>query len=211
MFGQEVMYDTTPGYLDLGDHDSLIIQLPLQEKIGFQGKATAGTDDDYTALAVSGDNSGFMDICENGTLELGDFVTNPTTPIDLMPMYDPVGKTLTITGPQDFENVKRLDGTSLPWGALDRVQCGGAHPEGGPGAVGPDRGRIRGAGIRDGCCVLGRGGFARSGRGRVGGDSAGNRHTSLLEVNGRRNSINLFHSSSFFDASQNVICAQLSE
>ncbi|TFG70805.1 MAG: hypothetical protein E4H25_00970, partial [Methanomassiliicoccus sp.] len=118
LLGQEVKYDTTPGWLDLGEHDALIFQLPMGEKIGYQGKQTTNPYGDYEALIVDGDNQGFMDIREDGTLELGYFETNPSSPIDLMPMYDDDAKTLTISGPKDFDSVHRLDGSryhGAPW------------------------------------------------------------------------------------------------
>jgi len=117
LFGQEVKYDTTPGWLDLGEHDALIFQLPMGEKIGYLGKPTTAPKTDYGDL-IGGDNHGFMDIREDGTLELGYFQTNPSSPIDLTPMYDDAAKTLTILGPKDFDSVYRLDGTryhGAPW------------------------------------------------------------------------------------------------
>ncbi|OGS44595.1 MAG: hypothetical protein A3K76_00435 [Euryarchaeota archaeon RBG_13_57_23] len=101
--GQQISYEQTPTWFNLTDGDSLTIQLPTGTVPGYKGVALTSTDIDNAAV---GDKSGIYAIMQNGTMDLGYFVTDwPLgSGLDLTPLYNAGTKTLTIAGPQDFNN-----------------------------------------------------------------------------------------------------------
>jgi len=101
-FSQPVPYEATPSRMNLGEHDTLIIQMPTGSAIGYMG---AGVETSvYDEIQSTGDPSGFDPITVWGDVQLGYSVTNPAAPIDLTPMWDSATKTLTIAGPATFDN-----------------------------------------------------------------------------------------------------------
>ncbi len=120
-FGYDAMYDTAPGIFDLNDGEQLIFQLSTEsDVIGYLGKHTPNYDDDYLDVMYSDDPSGFEAIQQDGSMELGYYITNPADPLDLMSMYNPTTKTLTIDGDSsyDFDNVHWGTGAlyhGAPW------------------------------------------------------------------------------------------------
>ena len=103
LLGTPVTYETTPGWFNLSAGDKLIFKLPTSATIGYKGVGLTATD--YDDL-YAGDPSGFTGIRADGMMSLGYFVTGwpPGTGLDLVPLYDDANKTLTITGPVDFNN-----------------------------------------------------------------------------------------------------------
>lgn len=70
----------------------------------------AGSTADYDALEYT------------GTASLGYVVTNPANPLDMASVYDPLTKTLTFTGPYDFNNQGGRTGIlyhGAPWIEFD--------------------------------------------------------------------------------------------
>ncbi|OGS56862.1 MAG: hypothetical protein A3K60_01535 [Euryarchaeota archaeon RBG_19FT_COMBO_56_21] len=113
--GQQVPYEQTPTWFNLSAGDKLVVQLPTGVSIGYQGVAL--TPNDYDNLYM-GDNSAFMAIRVNGLMSLGSFVTGWPSGVDLAPMYNAATKTLTIIGPQNFDNMKATTGVlyhGAPW------------------------------------------------------------------------------------------------
>jgi hypothetical protein len=77
------------------------------------------TEDAYYYLSI-GDNYDFMMIRMDGLMSLGYTRTaaNEVGQPDLMPGWDPVAKTLTIVGPQNFDNQRHTNGAlyhGTPW------------------------------------------------------------------------------------------------
>ncbi len=115
-FSKAVPYDTTPGIFELDAGESLVFELPTAtDVLGFQGVGVPSGS--YTRL-VGGDTSDFDDISIAGEMDLGYYVTNPSAPVNLASMYDSGTKTLTIPGPQAFDQVKWPSGAlyhGAPW------------------------------------------------------------------------------------------------
>jgi hypothetical protein len=127
LFGQSVMYDTTPGVFELGEGETFIIEMippDVTDVIGYRGAPTANGDDDYAALA-GGDTSAFDALQVTGKMELGFWITNPDGGADLDSMWDPVTNVITIQGPQTFDNVRHTPDGPLyhgaPWIEFDIV------------------------------------------------------------------------------------------
>jgi len=114
-FGTEVPYEQTPNEFDLAEGQTLTIQLPTVNCPAYQGVGL--TEADYDLLGA-GDNTSFLDIMDNGQLGLGYWVTGWPSGLDLTNMYNPTTRTLTVQGPQDFENNVRSPTTmyhGAPW------------------------------------------------------------------------------------------------
>jgi len=114
LFGWPVDYEYTPRIFELSEGDTLIIELPSEEVIGYQGGAL--DVEDYLLL-TQGDTSAFDEIRQDGYLNLGHFVTNPDGGVNLADCYDPVTKALTINGPQVFDNERHWSDGPLYHGA----------------------------------------------------------------------------------------------
>ena len=117
LFGTLVPYESTPGLLNLGVGDKLIIQMPTGMIIGYQGVGLP--EYAYDDLAY-GDPSGFVAIRADGYASLGYFRTgaDESTQPDLMPGWDPITKTLTVIGPVTFDNFHHASGViyhGAPW------------------------------------------------------------------------------------------------
>jgi hypothetical protein len=107
-------YDSTPGWFNLTKSESLVIELPKHDVIGYEAKVMAVHAIDnitYGGYPYGGDFSDYINIKHHGPISLGFYVTNlipgsgPTEqPLDLNSMYDPLNKTLTINGPHNFDN-----------------------------------------------------------------------------------------------------------
>jgi hypothetical protein len=101
-FGQEVEYESTPQWFNLTEFQTLIVKLPTGSNvIGYLGQGvgpnaifnmSAGDTHDYDALKYT------------GTANLGYVITNPANPLDMGSVYNAVTKTLTFTGPYNFNN-----------------------------------------------------------------------------------------------------------
>jgi hypothetical protein len=120
LFGNEVEYDATPQWFNLTEFQTLIVKLPMGSNvIGYLGQGVgpnailnlyAGSTADYDALEYT------------GTASLGYVVTNPANPLDMASVYDPLTKTLTFTGPYDFNNQGGRTGIlyhGAPWIEFD--------------------------------------------------------------------------------------------
>jgi hypothetical protein len=103
LLGQQVYYEQTPTWFNLTAEDSLVIQLPTGTVPGFKGVALSEADID---LAKGGNLTGVYAIMENGTMDLGYFITGwpQGTGLDLTTVYNAGTKTLTMDGPQSFNN-----------------------------------------------------------------------------------------------------------
>jgi len=117
LFGTRVPYESTPGWLNLSAGDKLIIQMPTGIMLAYQGVGLP--DAAYDNLA-GGDPSAFVAIRADGYASLGYFRTaaSEVGQPDLMPGWDPVTKTLTITGPLNFDNFHHPNGGiyhGVPW------------------------------------------------------------------------------------------------
>ena len=101
--GQQVSYEQTPTWFNLTTGDKLIIQLPTTTVPGYKGVALTDLDIEN---AAAGDMTGMYAIMANGTMDLGYFVTDwpEGTGLDLTTVYNAGTKTLTIDGPQGFNN-----------------------------------------------------------------------------------------------------------
>ncbi|OGS56912.1 MAG: hypothetical protein A3K60_01845 [Euryarchaeota archaeon RBG_19FT_COMBO_56_21] len=101
--GQNVLYEQAPNWFNLTEGQTLTIEAPPGVAPAFSGVAL--TETDYDDLAT-GDATGFYNIMDNGTLGLGYWITGwpEASGLDLTDMYNPMSKTLTIQGPQNFTN-----------------------------------------------------------------------------------------------------------
>jgi len=114
LFDWPVNYEYTPRTFELSEGDAMIIELPSDEMVGYQGGAL--DTEDYILLS-QGDTSAFDEIRQDGYLSLGYFVTNPDGGVNLADCYDPITKTLTIAGPQVFDNERHWSDGPLYHGA----------------------------------------------------------------------------------------------
>ena len=121
-FGTKVPYEATPGWFNLTDGDKLILKAPTGTVPGF--KAVALLDEDIISAAL-GDKTAVYAIMQNGTMDLGYFRTAPNEvgQPDLRPGWSAATKTLTIVGPQNFDNHRHKSGTTTP--APTPVPAGG--------------------------------------------------------------------------------------
>ena len=101
--GQQVSYEQTPTWFNLSATDEMIVQLPTGTVPGYEGVALTDTD---IETAILGDRTPFYNIMQNGTMDLGYYITGwpEGTGADLSTMYNAGTKTLTIDGPQAFNN-----------------------------------------------------------------------------------------------------------
>ncbi len=135
-------YETTPGWFNLTAGQTLIFELPHHDVIGYVGKSVSTNYMDHPAEAITnitygpypygpgslfGDRSdyaGYDALVSYGDMSLGFYITNlvpgagpANQPLDLNSMYDPINKTLTITGPHCFDNSGRGQGNPMYHGA----------------------------------------------------------------------------------------------
>jgi len=126
-FGDYVPYDFTPQWFNLTSYMTFEIQLPNRDDvIGYMGeKLTTGTrqnryeDGAIYNLKTYGNTSPYENITVRGPMELGYNMTGlgPGAP-NLWDYYDPLTKTLKMTGPINFDNYRFEDGLlyhSAPW------------------------------------------------------------------------------------------------
>jgi len=104
-FDDYVYYDSTPALLELGERESLTIELRTEsDVIGYLGEAV--DQQGYTDLMEGGDPGAFDDIRQDGEMSLGWYVTDPAGDLDLESMWDTETNILTIEGPVDFDQVR---------------------------------------------------------------------------------------------------------
>ena len=113
MFGQGVAYDAGLSNMSLSASQTFIIQLPTGNDVlcflGEQGEPNSITD----AVAVPfgpGILTNYTKRMYNGSMSLGYYYTGG---VDLSSMYNPATKTITMTGPLVFDNVRDANGTLL--------------------------------------------------------------------------------------------------
>jgi hypothetical protein len=121
LISQPVPYEGTPTWFNMSAGEKLKIQLPTgTSMIGYKGVRTAGAYggyQDYLDL-TAGNPHGFTAIRNDGAMSLGYFLTKPTGGLDLKPLYNAATKTLTITGPVNFDNYRWPNGGlyhGVPW------------------------------------------------------------------------------------------------
>ncbi|MBU0685568.1 MAG: hypothetical protein ABIE25_03160 [Thermoplasmatota archaeon] len=101
-FGQEVEYDATPQWFNLTEFQTLIVKLPQGSNvIAYRGQ---GVGANAIFNLSTGDTTEYDALRYTGTASLGYVITNPANPLDMASVYDPLTKTLTFTGPYDFNN-----------------------------------------------------------------------------------------------------------
>jgi hypothetical protein len=142
MFGQEVRYENTPTWFNLGDNSRLVFILPTGNNvIGYMG--TGVPADAIRRIILYKDYSAYNNITIHGSMTLGHYVvsSNMSGGPDLSSMYDPVSNTLTIDGPLSFDNVRFPDGAlyhGAPW--IEFNVGGPVTPDAPPVAnAGPDQ------------------------------------------------------------------------
>lgn len=110
--GSPFYYETTPLWMNLTSYQKLIIRLPTRsDVIGYKGVNLSA---DAILNAYFGDKTQYEAITVYGEMTLGYFMTGG---VDLAPMYDAVSKTLTIVGPQQFDNYHWYPGGPIYHGA----------------------------------------------------------------------------------------------
>lgn len=123
IFGQEVLYESTPTWFNLTANSKLIFELPAGNNvIGYEG--TGVPLDAIKNIIRYKDYSAYDNITLHGAMSLGYWAVsaNSTGGPDLSTMYDPVSRTLTITGPLCFDNVRHPNGAlyhGAPWIEFD--------------------------------------------------------------------------------------------
>jgi hypothetical protein len=102
VLGVQVLYENAPGQLNLDAHSKLVFQLPATDVIGYEGVGM--TQDDYKYLVQSYDITPWEAIEHTGSISPGydtfDIFSAGGGTVD----YDPGTKTLTVTGPFDFDS-----------------------------------------------------------------------------------------------------------
>lgn len=103
LYGASVPYEQTPNWFNLTAGETLTIELPTGVVPCYKPVALA--ESDYDNLTTLNDRSAFYNIMDNGTVGLAYWITGlgGTMGIDMTNMYDPLSKTLTITGPYRFD------------------------------------------------------------------------------------------------------------
>jgi hypothetical protein len=116
LFGQEVEYDATPQWLNLTEFQTLIVKLPTGTNVmGYLGQ---GVDPMAIFHLSTGDLSDYTAIQYTGEATLGYVITNPADPLDMGVVYNAGTKTLTFTGPYNFNNPGNRTGIlyhGAPW------------------------------------------------------------------------------------------------
>ena len=118
-YGNQVGYDATPGWLNLTSYQKLTVQMPLGDNvIGYTPEPRAPPEAVYE-MAYNNNYSWYENHTIYGEMSLGYWITDPLGGgADLDSMYDDVAKTLTIVGPQIFDQVHWTDGQiyhGTPW------------------------------------------------------------------------------------------------
>ncbi|MBU0685589.1 MAG: PKD domain-containing protein [Candidatus Thermoplasmatota archaeon] len=114
-FGSEVEYTATPHRFNLYEFQTLVVKLPQGSNVpGYLGQG-AGANAIFNMSL--GDTHDYDALRYTGTASLGYVITNPTNPLDMASVYDPATKTLTFTGPYDFDNPGGRTGGMLYHGA----------------------------------------------------------------------------------------------
>ena len=119
LLGQEVRYENTPTWFDLGDDSRLVFRLPTgDDVIGYLGQPVPY--DAIRRIIRYGDYTAYNNITIHGEMSLGHYAVSGYLGggPDLDSMYDSVTKILTIDGPVVFDNVRHPNGAlyhGAPW------------------------------------------------------------------------------------------------
>jgi len=128
-FGYDVGYDSGVAYFNLTDYQKFVIQLPT----GNNNPGYLAQTMDWDAIiriVMSGypgsppgnppapdsyDYSAYWPLMYNGTMTLGYYVSGG---VDILSMYDPINRTITMVGPLNFDNAHQSNGAlyrGAPW------------------------------------------------------------------------------------------------
>jgi len=153
-YGTDVAYDSGLAYFNLTDYQKFVIQLPTgNNNLGYLAQPMDW--DAIIRIVMSGypgsppgnppapdsyDYSAYTPLMYNGTMSLGYYVSGG---VDILSMYDPINKTITMVGPLNFDNAHQSNGAlyrGAPWIEFNVTLVAGGTSVPNPAAQAPPTG-----------------------------------------------------------------------